>query len=305
MNVDLRSLPKLRDGLTYYYSEHCKIEQDAHSIAVFSVEGEVQVPAVSLGTLILGPGSSITHSAVKTLAENGCLVIWTGEKGVRFYASGLGETRKGYHLEKQARLWADEELHKKVVLRMYRLRFREKLPPDLSLEQVRGHEGYRVRDAYLQASREYGVPWMGRKYDRNDWNNSDPINRALSAANSCLYSICHTGIVSGGYTPGLGFIHTGKALSFVYDVGDLYKTDITIPLAFRITALGTDKLETTVRRECRDEFYRNKLLSRILPDIDKLFDLDKSEEELGWDIDEDQARPTGYWNPEHTLNNSY
>ncbi len=294
---DLRALPKLRDGLSYAYFEHCRVEQDEMSIAVWTKEGIIPVPAASLGVLLLGPGSTITHAAVKALADNGCMVLWTGEGAIRFYATGIGETRKGGHLERQAALWADPESHERIVLRMYRMRFRKRLPKGLSLEQIRGMEGVRVREAYAIASNETGVEWVGRSYDRNHWENSDPVNRALSAANACLYSLCHTAIVSGGYTPGLGFVHVGKALSFVYDIGDLYKVETTIPLSFRVVQESTDNLESRVRHLCRDYFHEYKLLERILPDIDRLFDFNLDDESFGWDIDEDPARPTPYWNP--------
>jgi CRISPR-associated protein Cas1 len=123
------------------------------------------------------------------------------------------------------------------------------------------------------------------------------VNRALSAANACLYAICHTAIVSGGYIPGLGFVHTGKALSFVYDIGDLYKTDVTVPLAFRLAAKPDSNLESSVRKECRDAFYKARILERVLPDIDRLFDLDQEVQMPEFDIDIDPARPTSYWEP--------
>lgn len=297
MKIDLHLLPKLRDGLSYLYFEHCKVEQDELSIAVYDQNGVVQVPVAALGVLILGPGSSITHAAIRALAENGCMVVWTGEGGIRFYACGLGETRKGNHMQRQAQLWVDPITHAEVVLRMYRMRFKRNLPADLTLEQIRGMEGVRVREAYAQASQRWGVPWSGRNYDRGNWQNADPVNRALSAANACLYSICHTAIVSGGYLAGLGFIHTGKVLSFVYDIGDLYKVENSIPVAFEVASKSPPNLESQVRKTCRDRFYDSRLLERILPDIDRLFDLGKPLEEPVWDVDEDPARPTLYWNP--------
>jgi len=200
-------------------------------------------------------------------------------------------------LERQALLWADENLHKDIVLRMYRIRFRKDLSQSLSLEQIRGMEGVRVREAYAQASAETGVEWSGRNYNRDNWSYSDPINRALSAANACLYGICHTAIVSGGYSPGLGFIHTGKALSFVYDIGDLYKVDTTIPLSFRVVSENPKNLESAVRTECRERFRQIDLLGRILPDIDRIFDLDRPLIDAEWDIDADPARPAPYWTP--------
>jgi len=180
---------------------------------------------------------------------------------------------------------------------MYRHRFNYTLPDDLTLPQIRGMEGVRVRQAYANASKKYGVKWNGRKYKRGSWGATDPINRALSAANALLNGLCHAAIVSGGYSPGLGFIHTGKQLSFVYDIADLYKADITIPTAFAIVAESEEKVESRVRAACRAKFKETKLLQRILPDIDQLLqlpDADAAPIEPG-DIDQDPALPTKYW----------
>jgi CRISPR-associated protein Cas1 len=157
-----------------------------------------------------------------------------------------------------------------VIDRMYRMRFDEDIPAGLSLQQLRGREGLRVRKAYADASAETGVAWQGRFYKRDDWRRADPINRALSVASSTLYGICHAAIVATGYSPGLGFIHTGKMLSFVYDIADLYKAEITIPLAFECVAEGTERLDSRVRQACRDVFHRERLLARIIPDIDRV-----------------------------------
>jgi CRISPR-associated protein Cas1 len=178
---------------------------------------------------------------------------------------------------------------------MYQKRFPETLSPDLTLEQIRGMEGARVRSSYYRASREYGVKWHGRNYDRGNWGSSDPINRALSAANALLNSLCHTAIVSGGYSPALGFIHTGKQLSFVYDIADLYKAEITIPLAFRIVAESTEKVDSRVRAACREKFREVKLLARILPDIDELLRIGPETMNEGEDYDGDPALPGPLW----------
>ena len=292
MLQDLHILPKLRDGLSFVYLEHGKIERTQHAVEFFDAHGgRTLVPTAALAVLMLGPGTSITHDAVKVLAENGSLVCWGGEQGVRFYAQGLGETRKAYHLLKQAELASDPAKRIQVVLRMYRHRFGEQLHPEHSLEQIRGFEGVRVREAYAKASRESGVAWNGRKYDRSNWGAGDPINRALSTANACLNGLCHAAIVSGGYSPALGFIHTGKQLSFVYDIADLYKVDVTVPLAFRLVAESKEKLETRVRHACRDAFRENRLLDRLIPDIDALLGI-TAEEFAG---DEDPALPEPLW----------
>lgn len=296
---DYHDLPKLRDSLSYLYMEHGRLERAQNAVEFFDDKGgRTMIPAAALTVLMLGPGTTVTHEAVKTLADNGCLLVWCGEQGVRFYAQGMGETRKAYHLLKQAEKASDPIQRMEVILRMYRFRFGEELDDNLTLEQIRGYEGVRVRKAYAEAARTYGVKWEGRNYDRMNWSASDPVNRALSAANACLNSICHAAIVSGGYSPGLGFIHTGKQLSFVYDIADLYKVDVTIPLAFREAAAGTSNLESRIRRACRDAFYEFKLLERILPDIDYLLGISSAEAMAGAESDADPARPEPLWSPE-------
>lgn len=292
---NLRILPKVRDSWSYLYVEHARIDQEDKGICIHDAKGRVHVPCASLSLLMLGPGTSVTHAAVMTMAEAGCLVAWCGEQGVRFYAQGMGETRSAANLMQQARFWADPQRRMQVVRRMYEMRFGEPLDPALTLRQIRGKEGARVRAAYARASETYGVPWSGRNYDRDDWDRSDPVNRALSAANACLYGVCHAAIVAAGYSPALGFIHTGKMLSFVYDVADLYKTDITIPAAFMEVAKGVQRLETRVRHRCRDLFADRRLLERIVTDLARLFDLDPDPEP---EVDLEAALPGDLWDPE-------
>ncbi len=295
--TNLRELPKLRDGLSYLYIERGRIEQRQRSIAWYSPDGEVSVPCAALAVLLLGPGTSITHAAVKALAENGCSICWIGEDGIRFYASGIGETHSSRNLLSQAAAWADETAHMRTVERMYRMRFDEPLPERMTLRQIRGLEGVRVRDAYARASRETGVTWSGRNYRRGSWQNADPINRALSAGFACIYGICHAAIVSLGYSPALGFIHTGKQLSFVYDIADLYKTQLVVPTAFAVTAESDRRVEGRVREKLRDEFRTARLLERIVDDLSSLFDA-LVDENLN---DEDMWRPGDLWDPDRSL----
>ena len=305
MPKDLHILPKVRDSWSYLYVEHCRVDQEDKAIAVHDVNGRVPVPCATLGLLMLGPGTTVTHAAVRTLADNGCSLLWVGEQGVRTYAQGLGETRGSRHLLRQAQLCADPAWHLAVVRRMYEVRFTEELDPHLTLQQIRGKEGIRVRESYARASRESGVAWAGRNYRRADWDAADPINRALSAANSCLYGICHAAIVSAGYSPALGFIHTGKQLSFVYDIADLYKADLTIPAAFWAVAeseglpKGPSGLEGRVRRACRTIFHERRLLARVVADIDRVLAVtDGDRAAIEEDYDADMAAPGGWWDPQ-------
>jgi len=295
---DLHVLPKLRDSWSYLYAEHCRVDQEDKAIALHDAAGRIPVPCANLALLMLGPGVSITHAAVSVLADHGCLVAWTGEEGVRFYALGMGETRSAANLLHQARMWARDEFRMIVVRRLYQMRFAEKLDTLLTLQQIRGMEGLRVRDAYVKASREAGIPWSGRNYQREQWSHADPVNRALSAANSCLYGICHAAVVSAGFSPALGFIHTGKMLSFVYDVADLYKTEITIPAAFHAAAEGNDKIERRVRLSCRATFAIKRLLDRIVPDIQSALGIRAAGESgQAEKFDRDLAAPGSLWDP--------
>jgi CRISPR-associated protein Cas1 len=295
---DLHLLPKIRDSWSYLYVEHCRIDQQDKAIAIHDAGGKTPVPCAALALLMLGPGVTITHAAVRTLAENGCLVMWCGEEAVRFYAVGMGETRSSRNLLAQAGLWADPASRLAVVVRMYRMRFDEPVPDDLTLQELRGREGIRVRQAYAAASRETGIAWEGRSYRSSNWRSADPVNRALSCANSCLYGLCHAAIVSAGFSPALGFIHTGKMLSFVYDIADLYKTEVSIPAAFAAVKESDAQIEARVRKACRDAFHATRLLERIVPDLHSVLALDNNELAAEQALfDSDQAAPGGLWDP--------
>lgn len=291
---NLQELPRFGDKLSYLYVERAVIDQQEKSIAVHRADQITPVPAAALALLILGPGTTITHAAVKALADNNCQIVWVGEHAVRFYAHGLGGSRHSRNLLRQARLVSNDVTRLQVVIRMYAFRFAERLDAGLTLQQIRGKEGIRVRQAYAEASRETGVAWAGRKYQRNQWSAAAPVNRALSSANACLYGLIHAAILSGGYSPAMGFVHTGKQLSFVYDVADLYKADLTIPLAFRVVAAGTTDVERNVRIACREAFRTGRLIQQILPDIEDVLKVpDAGEDEYA----DDPARPGELWTP--------
>ena len=294
---DLHRLPKFRDCLSYLYLEHGRIDQHEKAIAFHDAQGKVPVPVASLAVLMLGPGTAVTHAAIRALADNNCLVVWCGEENVRFYASGMGGTRSSAALLHQARLATDDKLRLQVVARMYRMRFQEDLPPGTTIEQLRGLEGSRVRAAYARLSRETSITWSGRNYDRSNWGAGDTVNRALSAANSCLYGLCHAAILSVGLSPALGFIHTGKQLSFVYDIADLYKVAFTIPVAFATTAESEADIERRVRFACRDAFREGRLLQHIVPDIREALGSTDQGDALADIWARDPAMPAGWWEP--------
>jgi len=268
----LHVLPRFSDRWSHLYLEHGKLEKEQDSLTLYDKEGATPLPIDQLSILFLGPGTTITHAAVKALADNNCQLYWVGEEGVRMYAYGIGGTHSAHRLLRQARLFSDEQERVRVVRRMYQRRFPSPIPADATIEQIRGMEGARVRDSYRRLAEQHHVEWLGRNYDQNDWNRGDPLNRALSSANACLYGICHAAILAAGYSPAIGFIHVGKMLSFVYDISDLYKTELSVPAAFEIAANSAAEVERRVRMRCRDLFYDAKLMDRIVPDIAEVLD---------------------------------
>lgn len=295
MRTNLHEIGRFDDRMSFLYVDRAVIRHTTNAIAIHEFDGATEVPISSLATLMLGPGTKITHEAIKLLADSNCLVLWAGEYGIRFYACGMGGSRHSRNTLQQARLALDERKRLQVVVRMYCSRFAgEVIDPSLTLQQLRGKEGIRVRQAYAEASKATGVPWVRRNYHRKEWNAGDPVNRALSAANACLYGLVHGAILSAGYSPAIGFIHSGKQLSFVYDIADLYKAELTIPLAFEIARLEPANIEREVRNEARIRFHRARLLQRIIPDIRKCLDVpaDDSDEFV-----DDPAMPSELWEP--------
>ena len=279
MPKDLHELPKLRDSISYLYMEHAKIEQEDSSIVAIREDGRIPIPVSSVTCLLLGPGTRVTHAAIKAAADNGCMIIWCGERMSRFYASGMGETRSAANLLLQAKCCLNEDLHMVVVKRMYEIRFPSMPTKDLTLQQIRGLEGIRVKQTYRIESKRTGVKWSSRQYKQTGWDNSDDINRALSSANAILYSVCHAAITSLGFSPGLGFIHTGKMMSFVYDIADLYKTETSIPAAFEAVRDGKENLDQLIRKNMHYKIARANILRRVADDLARIFNFPLSEEQ--------------------------
>ena len=236
-----------------------------------------------LSVLMLGPGTTISHRAMEMIGDNGVTVIWAGERGVRMYAFGKPLTHSSALLQRQAALVSNKRSRLEVARKMYLMRFEGEDVAGLTMQQLRGREGTRVRRIYKKISEETGIPWSGRMYDPSDYAAGSDIDQALSAAHSCLYGISHAAIASLGCSPGLGFVHSGHERSFVYDIADLYKAEVSIPVAFRVTASGTSDIPGDVRRAMRDEIYRTGLIKRIVKDI-KLLLATEEDIELGGDV---------------------
>ena len=270
------------DRLSFVYVEHATISRADSAVTFVKDEGVVHCPAASLSALLLGPGTRITHQAMALLGECGTTVVWVGEQGVRYYASGKSVARSSRLLIAQAKLVSNTRSRLAVARMMYQWRFPGEDTSELTMQQLRGREGARVRSVYRQWSERTGVPWERREYDPNNFGDGSPINQALSAAHAALYGIVHAAIVSLGCAPGLGFVHTGNSWSFVYDVADLYKAEITSPAAFEVVAGYTEGMDigSVTRRAVRDRIRSEKVMERVVRDIQRLLVPEELPEEM-------------------------
>lgn len=279
-------LSRAEDRISFLYLEHCTIGRDSNSLIATDDQGVMHIPSAALGVLMLGPGTRVTHQAMVVIADAGSTIVWVGENGVRYYAHGRPIGRSTRLLEQQAKLVSNRKTRLAVAREMYGMRFSGEDVESLNMQQLRGREGARVRSVYREWSKITGVEWSRREYRPDDFSDGTPINQALSAAHSCLYGVVHAVMVSLGMSPGLGFVHTGHDRAFVYDIADLYKADITIPVAFTVvselgTEVDTQTLSTTVRRHVRDRIREEKVISRCVKDLKLLMKDPLENEEFG------------------------
>jgi CRISPR-associated protein Cas1 len=248
-----------------------RIDVQDGAFAVIDKNGvRTLIPVGSVACILLEPGTRVSHAAVKLAATVGTLLVWVGEAGVRLYASGQPGGARSDRLLYQAKLALDEDLRLKVVRKMFEVRFSEEAPSRRSVDQLRGIEGARVRKIYQLMAKKYGVEWQGRRYDPKDWNKGDVANQCLSAATACLYGITEAAVLAAGYAPAVGFLHTGKPLSFVYDIADLFKFETVVPVAFKIAAGHPSHPDKAVRIACRDSFRQTNILKRLIPTIEEV-----------------------------------
>ncbi|NNH72321.1 type I-E CRISPR-associated endonuclease Cas1 [Nocardia uniformis] len=283
--VRIGELVRAQDRLTFIYLERAVVHRDANAITATDERGVVHIPAATLGALILGPGTRVTHQAMMLLAESGSTAVWVGERGVRYYAHGRSLARSSRLLEAQAAAVSNQATRLRVARTMYAMRFPDEDTSGLTMQQLRGREGARVRRIYRQHAERTGIDWRRRDYDPNNFGASDPVNQALSAATTCLYGIAHAVIVALGCAPGLGFVHTGHERSFVFDLADLYKAEFAIPVAFDVAAEGPEDIGAAARRAVRDAVHAGGLLGRCCKDIHALLLPDEPDASDTWDTD--------------------
>lgn len=264
----------LREREPFLHLRYGTVDVQDGALVLTDVKGtRKQIPAGAIGCLMLQPGTTVTHAAVALCAQEDCLLIWCGEAGVRFYAAGSPGGARSDKLLFQMQLANDPKRRLAVVREMFRRRFGDSVPDRRSVDQLRGIEGVHVRETYAALAAKHGVAWDGRRYDPAQWTRSNDINRAISAANACLYGVSEAAVLVAGYSPAIGFLHSGKPLSFVYDIADLYKFELSVPVAFEVVAAGEKDVEGAVRRRLRDAFRAQKVMSRLIPDIEAVLDV--------------------------------
>lgn len=278
--IKIQELPQIGDWVTFIYIEHACINRQDGAITVLDARGTVRIPAAIIGVLFLGPGTDISHRAVELLGDTGTSMVWVGEYGVRQYAHGRSLARTTRFLEKQAVLVTNTRQRVEIARKMYQMRFPDEDVSKLTMQQLRAHEGARVRRVYREMAEKYHVSWDKREYDPDNYSGGDPVNQALSAANVALYGVVHSVICALGLCPGLGFVHTGHDLSFVYDIADLYKAEYTIPTAFQAASefKPGDDIGRITRQRVRDVFSDGKIMARIVKDLQYLFNVDTADQ---------------------------
>ncbi|MEF9678046.1 MULTISPECIES: type I-E CRISPR-associated endonuclease Cas1e [Pectobacterium] len=270
MYVPLNPIP-LKDRVSLIFLQYGQIDViDGAFVLVDKTGVRTHIPVGSVACIMLEPGTRVSHAAVRLAATVGTLLVWVGEAGVRLYASGQPGGARSDKLLYQAKLALDEDLRLKVVRKMFELRFGEPAPSRRSVDQLRGIEGARVRQTYTLLAQQYGVKWNGRRYDPKDWERGDKVNQCISAATSCLYGITEAAVLAAGYAPAIGFVHSGKPLSFVYDIADIIKFEGVVAKAFEIAARNPAEPDREVRLACRDIFRSQKTLSKLIPLIEEV-----------------------------------
>lgn len=266
----LKPIP-IKDRVSVLFVEKGNLDVLDGAFVVVDKNGvRTHIPVGGVACLMLEPGSRVSHAAVTLASRVGCLLVWVGDGGVRLYAAGQPGGARADRLLYQAKLALDDAARLKVVRKMYAMRFKEEPPERRSVDQLRGIEGVRVRKMYELLAHQYGVEWRSRNYDHTEWESGDIPNRCLSSATACLYGICEAAILAAGYAPAIGFIHTGKPQSFVYDIADIFKFETVVPMAFRTAARKPREPEREVRLACRDAFRQARILHRIIPTIEEI-----------------------------------
>jgi CRISP-associated protein Cas1 len=267
------TLPQVRDKYPFIYLERGRLEIDDSSVKWIDCSGDViRLPIATLNCVLLGPGTSITHEAVKVMAAANCSICWVGEDGLLFYASGITPTNTTHNFKRQMLLASDKKKSVEIARAFFAKRFPNAELKGKTIQQMQGMEGHRVKQLYEQKAIHYNVGWKGRQYTPGHFEMSDITNQIQTATTSALYGILNSAVHALGYSPHIGFIHSGSPLPFIYDMADLYKDELCVDLAFAMTLdMGGVYNKHRVSAAFRKRVLDMDLLSKIGTDIETLF----------------------------------
>lgn len=271
--IDRLQLTRLEDRLSFLYVERAVVNREGNALTIQDSRGTAHVPATQLSVLLLGPGTKVTYAAMALLGDAGCSTVWVGEKGVRYYAHGRPPAKTSRLAEAHARIWSNQRSRLRCARKMYAMRFPGEDISSLSMAQLRGREGARMKRIYAEEAQRTGITWIKRTYNPDDFNAGDQINRALTEGAAALYGVAHAVIVGLGLIPSLGIVHTGTDRSFVFDVADLYKAEISIPAAFEAVAAVPSGDDLNVRKIVRDKIVSGRLMQRMVRDLQNLMEV--------------------------------
>ena len=236
--------------------------------------GDYQVPHQSVSMILLGPGSTISHDALRLLARHGTLLAAVGDGGVRVYtAPPLGADRSDI-ARRQAYLWANPKTRLDIARRMYAWRLGEILR-HRDIATLRGIEGARMKETYRLTAERFGIRWRGRRYDRAAPNAADLPNQAINHASTAVQAAAAIAVTAVSALPQLGFIHEDSDQSFVLDIADLYRDTVTLPVAFAAAAEIGDRdesIERAVRRRAARTLQRERTIPAMIDRVKTLFE---------------------------------
>jgi CRISP-associated protein Cas1 len=260
----------------YFYAEMGRLCVKESSLHFTNDATDIVIPVGRISAIFLGPGTTVTHNAIKICAWSNCSTVWVGEDISKCYAISSSQSRSSSNLLKQIYLL---EHKKQSILRKYYLKRFGKAPLlfKYTEEQIRGIEGAAMKKIYIECALKYGVPYSGRR-KTEDWSGQPIYDRSISTINSFLYGLCSAVLSTLGYSTALGILHSGNMLSLSFDIADLYKKEFSIPLGFEIAkecknnSTVESDLNRIIRRRSFEKFSKEKLLNKILSDLEDIFD---------------------------------
>lgn len=277
LKVARELLPQVKDKYPFIFLEHGRLEVDDSSVKWIDEKCHViSIPCATVNTILLGPGTSVTHAAIKSISESNCTVCWVGSDSLLYYATGETPTADTYNLKKQLSLYSSPKKKLETARKLFSYRFPNLDLQNKSLSEMMGMEGYRVKSLYKTTAEKYGIEWEGRDYVPGKLNLSNTTNKILTCCNVALYGILLSVVHALGFSPRIGFIHSGCPLPFVYDLADLYKPEVSIDLAFSLTKkMGEDYVKEVVADAFRERICSNNILERSVKDLEMLMGVNK------------------------------